>query len=266
MFLFSERASAPVRACSHCFSLFPKAVEVHYNFFPPFLPVPLTLWEAGGSTSCTLLHLWYNLVILWGRARCLLSTEVGMLLKTRHLFSSSYKPFDHLFLSQLSQSFLHLCPCFLKSPYNLCHSFEILLAAAPLKQGFLLSQTMFSWQVKISGGPRGLYVISICIQTAGLNFTLFAFNNKLLFFSCKLQIIKTHQTLSIETKYIVPYQIQVDCLPNGPRAGLGQPRYIQGWEFLWCISLGATQDISDIMWLFRQMPKLPWLCVFIFNY
>lgn len=84
-----------------------------------------------------------------------------------------------------------------------------MLSAAPLKQGLLLSWTVFSQLVKIFRDARGLYVISICIQTARLRFVLFAFNNKLLFFSSKLQIIKSHQTLSIEIKYIVPNQIQV---------------------------------------------------------
>lgn len=84
-----------------------------------------------------------------------------------------------------------------------------MLSAAPLKQGLLLSWTVFSQLVKISRGAHGLYVISICIQTARFCFILFAFNNKLLFLSSKLQIIKSHQALSIEIKYIVPNQIQV---------------------------------------------------------
>lgn len=168
------------------------------TFLPSFLPVPLTLWEAGGGKSCSLLHLW--LTMSFCGAECC-QPKSGCSYK----LDSSFLQVTNLFTipsSQLSQFFLHLCSYFLKLYYNQHHSFETLLAAAPLKQGFLLSQTMFSWQVKISRGSHGLYVISVCIQTAGLHFILFAFSNKLLFFSCKMQIIKSHQTLSIETKNI----------------------------------------------------------------
>lgn len=117
---FLEIISAPARACSHCFFLFLKGLKVHNRSFPSFLSVTLTLWEVGGGKSCTLL-LWFNPVVLWSRVWCLQSNEVGMLLKTRQPFSSSYKPFCHSFLSisQFSQSSFLFCLCFLKSPVSL---------------------------------------------------------------------------------------------------------------------------------------------------
>lgn len=63
-----------------------------------------------------------------------------------HIINLLTIPFSLTLSSPSSWSFLHLCPCFLKSPYNLCHPFEILLASSSPKQGFLLSQTLSSWQ------------------------------------------------------------------------------------------------------------------------
>lgn len=123
-FFFPETSSAPARACSHCFSLFPKRVKAHYKSSPSFLPVTLTLWEVGGGKSCTLLLLWFNPVVLWSRAWCL---------KTRQPFSSSYKPFAiPLSLSSPSPLFFFACAYW----SHLCHSLEILLAAAHLKHRF----------------------------------------------------------------------------------------------------------------------------------
>lgn len=163
---FPETTSAPARACSHCFSLFHRAVKVNNNYFPSFLSVTLTLWEVGSGKSCTLLLLWFNPVVLWSRPWCLLSNEVGVLLETREPFSSSYKPFAipfSLFLS--SPSVLFFFAWAISS--HLCHSFKILLAH--LKHGFW-SLTMLFGQVKMYRGPHELFVIAICIQTAGLHF------------------------------------------------------------------------------------------------
>lgn len=103
------------------------------------------------------------------------------------LFFALPKPFDHPFLalSQLFHSFLHLCPCFPKSPYYMAIFWDTAGHTSSKRGLFALSRTVFSDKLR----SPGFYVISICSQAAGLNFILFV-SNKLLFFSCKLQIIK----------------------------------------------------------------------------
>lgn len=120
LFSSPETGSTPVRACDHCLFLFLKGMKTHYSFFPPsILPSPFALWKALGSKCCALLHPWYNSVFLWSRARCLLSAEVGMFVKCRHLFSSHSQPFwPSLSLCLWVFPVLHLRPCFLKSPCN----------------------------------------------------------------------------------------------------------------------------------------------------
>lgn len=162
-----ETTSAPARACGHFFSLFPRGVKVHNNSFPSFFFFCYTHTLRGGK-SWTLLLLWFNPIVPWSRAWYLLSNEVGVLLKTRQPFSSSYKPFAIPFsLSLSSPSLLFFFAWAFWS--HLCHSFEILLTAAHLKHGFW-SLTMFFGHVKISRGRHELFVIAICIQTAGLHF------------------------------------------------------------------------------------------------
>lgn len=72
--------------------------------------------------------------------------------------------------------------------YNLSLSLEIMQGASLFKEGICASWQLPEPQlclvVKISRVAYGLCVISICTQTAGLHFVLFAFNNKPSSFGC----------------------------------------------------------------------------------